>query len=81
MGAEIYNAEGADTLAANMVEARPTIMTAVPRLYETFHHRITLGINKTGGLKKKLFMKAVELGTLRYQRPGSLSLGHGKGGP
>ena len=75
IGAEIYYAEGADTLAANMVEARPTIMTAVPRLYETFHHRITLGINKTGGLKKKLFMKAVELGTLRYQRPGSLSLG------
>jgi len=75
IGAEIYYAEGADTLAANMVEARPTIMTAVPRLYETLHHRITLGINKSGGLKKKLFMKAVELGTQRYQRPDSLSLG------
>ena len=40
LGAEIYFAEGAETLAANMLEARPTIMTAVPRLYETLHRRI-----------------------------------------
>src|SRR5208283_5052625 len=43
LGAEIYFAEGAETLAANMLEARPTIMTAVPRLYETLHQRIRLG--------------------------------------
>src|SRR5205085_2660111 len=40
IGAEIYFAEGADTLAANLLETRPTIMTAVPRLYETMHQRI-----------------------------------------
>ncbi len=74
IGAEIYYAEGADTLAANMVEARPTIMTAVPRLYETFHHRITLGVRKAGGAKEKLFNKAVELGSRRYQDPGGLSV-------
>src|SRR4029453_8296646 len=39
IGAEIYFAEGADTLAANLLEVRPTIMTAVPRLYEPMHHR------------------------------------------
>ena len=74
IGAEIYYAEGAETLAANMAEARPTIMTAVPRLYETFHQRITLGIRKAGGAKEKLFNLAVELGTKRYLEPKSLSL-------
>src|SRR5262249_28070523 len=44
IGAEIYFAEGAETLATNLVEAKPTIMTAVPRLYETMHQRIRLGI-------------------------------------
>jgi len=72
IGAEIYYAEGAETLAANMVEARPTIMTAVPRLYETFHQRITLGVRKAGGLKEKLFRKAVDLGTRRHLDPESL---------
>jgi long-chain acyl-CoA synthetase len=31
LGAEIYFAEGVETLATNLLEARPTIMTAVPR--------------------------------------------------
>ena len=75
IGAEIYYAEGAETLAANMAEARPTIMTAVPRLYETLHQRITSGVRKAGGAKEKLFNKAVELGTRRYQDPGGLDLG------
>ncbi len=42
LGAEIYFAEGAETLATNLIEVRPTIMTAVPRLYETLHQRIRL---------------------------------------
>ena len=35
IGAEIYFAEGAETLAHNSGQVRPTLMTAVPRLYET----------------------------------------------
>jgi long-chain acyl-CoA synthetase len=73
IGAEIYYAQGADTLAANMIEARPTLMTAVPRLYETFHQRITMGVRKAGGAKEKLFNKTIELGTRHYRDPGSLS--------
>jgi len=74
IGAEIYYAQGADTLAANLVEARPTIMTAVPRLYETFHQRITAGVRKAGGIKETLFNKTVELGTRRFQDPSGLSV-------
>ncbi|NQV83040.1 MAG: AMP-binding protein, partial [Rhodospirillales bacterium] len=69
-----YYAQGADTLAANLVEARPTIMTAVPRLYETFHQRITAGVRKAGGIKETLFNKTVELGTRRFQDPSGLSV-------
>ncbi len=65
--AQIYYAEGLDRLAANMVEARPTIMTAVPRLYETMHGRILRGIRQKGGVSEKLFMKAVENGRRRYE--------------
>jgi long-chain acyl-CoA synthetase len=65
IGAEIYFAEGAETLATNLVEARPTIMTAVPRLYETMHHRIRRGIEREKGLKRWLFEQAVVIGRKR----------------
>jgi long-chain acyl-CoA synthetase len=65
IGAQIYFAEGAETLAANMLEARPTIMTAVPRLYETLHQRIRLGVERKGGLSQKMFEQAVAIGRKR----------------
>ncbi|HEX3522598.1 MAG TPA: AMP-binding protein, partial [Stellaceae bacterium] len=65
IGAQIYFAEGAETLAANMLEARPTIMTAVPRLYETLHQRIRLGVQRKGGLSQKMFERAVAIGCKR----------------
>jgi long-chain acyl-CoA synthetase len=57
-----------------MLEARPTIMTAVPRLYETMHRRILTGVERQGGFKAKLFFKALELGRKRYHDPKSLTL-------
>lgn len=74
VGAQIYYAEGADKLAANLPEARPTIMTAVPRLYETMHQRIASGVERAGGLKAKLFHRALALGRKNYDVPGSLSV-------
>ena len=73
IGAQIYYAERVDTLATNMVEVRPTIMTAVPRLYETMHQRIVAGVARSGGLKAKLFHLALDLGRRRYLEPASLS--------
>jgi long-chain acyl-CoA synthetase len=65
IGAQIYFAEGADTLAANLLEARPTIMTAVPRLYETLHRRILIGVERKGRMARKLFGKALAIGKKR----------------
>ncbi|HUC09557.1 MAG TPA: long-chain fatty acid--CoA ligase [Stellaceae bacterium] len=65
IGAQIYFAEGAETLSANLLEARPTIMTAVPRLYETMHRRITLGVERKGKIARTMFGKAVEVGRKR----------------
>jgi long-chain acyl-CoA synthetase len=74
IGAEIYYAEGVDHLLRNLGEVRPTIMTAVPRLYEAMHLRIRRGVEKEGGLKAKLFEKTVVLGQKRYLNPSSLTL-------
>jgi long-chain acyl-CoA synthetase len=75
LGAEIYFAEGAETLPANLLEARPTIMTAVPRLYETMHQRLQRAMAREGGLKAKLFARALELGRRHYDDRGSLGVG------
>ncbi len=75
IGAQIYYAEGIEQLAANMVEAKPTIMTAVPRLYELMRNRILAGVERSGGTKARLFERTVALGSRRYEDPRSLSLG------
>jgi len=74
IGAQIYYAEGADTLVANLAEAKPTIVTAVPRLYEVMHGRIAKAMEKMSGLRRKLFERALELGKKAYEHPGSLTL-------
>jgi long-chain acyl-CoA synthetase len=67
IGAEIHYAEGADKLAQNMREARPTIMTAVPRLYEAMHQRITGGLRNANPVKRRLFEATLALGRKRYR--------------
>ncbi|MGH7039634.1 MAG: AMP-dependent synthetase/ligase [Stellaceae bacterium] len=65
IGAQIYFAEGAETLAANMPEARPTIMTAVPRLYEVLHQRVRHAVARESRVKRRLFEQAVAIGQKR----------------
>ncbi|MFT6581887.1 MAG: long-chain acyl-CoA synthetase [Alphaproteobacteria bacterium] len=75
IGAQIYYAAGLDKLVADMAAARPTIMTAVPRLYETIHARIRRGVEQSGKFIRALFMKTVSLGHQARTAPESLSLG------
>lgn len=66
IGAEIYYAESVEALARNMAEVKPTIMTAVPRLYETLHGRVVSGLRSQPALRQKLFWKTVALGQKKY---------------
>jgi long-chain acyl-CoA synthetase len=75
VGAQIYYADGLETLATNLLEARPTIMTCVPRMYEVMRQRILNAVARQKGLKPRLFHKAVELGSKAYQSPGALGPG------
>ena len=81
IGAQVYYAEGLDKLVQNIGEVRPTIMTAVPRLYETMRGRILRGAEQAGGLKEKMLYKTIDVGRRRYlgrvlpvaRRPGDRS--------
>ena len=69
---EIWYCEGADQIASNLAEASPTLMTAVPRLYEVLYDRITRGVRQKGGISEKLFNRAVAIGRRRIS--GGLTL-------
>jgi long-chain acyl-CoA synthetase len=73
LGAQIYYAERVETLSANLTEARPTIMTAVPRLYESMRQRILLGLTHQSKFKREMFELAVALGTKRYESPQAMT--------
>ncbi|MFD2204153.1 AMP-dependent synthetase/ligase [Kiloniella antarctica] len=74
LGAQIYYGEGAEHLLRNMSEAKPTIMTAVPRLYESMYSRITRGLDKEKPLKRSLFYKAEALGRKKYYDSNGLNI-------
>lgn len=65
MGSEVWYCESPDQIALNLTEVQPSLMTAVPRLYEVLHDRITRGVRAKGGLSEKLFFKATEIGAKR----------------
>ncbi|MDP6174423.1 MAG: AMP-binding protein, partial [Rhodospirillales bacterium] len=69
IGAQIYYSQGIEHLSANMAEAHPTLMTAVPRLYELMHGRIVKDMKDASPFKKKLFWRAVELGRRKIEGP------------
>ncbi|MDF2095108.1 AMP-dependent synthetase/ligase [Aquibaculum arenosum] len=74
IAAQIYYAEGVETLLTNLAEAQPTIMTAVPRLYEAMYQRIHRGLRKEPTFKQWLFAAAERIGRKRYADPNSLTL-------
>ena len=71
---EVWYCESADQIANNLAEVAPTLMTAVPRLYEVLHDRITRGVKAKGGVSEKLFHAAVRIGVKKIRNE-RLSLG------
>jgi long-chain acyl-CoA synthetase len=65
IGAEIYYSRGVEHLATEMGEVRPTIMTAVPRLFELLNQRIQAGLRKQPRWRQRLFARAETLGRRR----------------
>ncbi len=57
-GATINYAESIDAVAANMGEVHPTVMLAVPRLYEKIYGRVLENALAGGGAKRKIFFWA-----------------------
>lgn len=61
-GASTYIAESIETVAENMREIRPTVMTSVPRLFERIKLRVLRNVEKESPLKQKIFAWAVRNG-------------------
>ena len=70
LGAKVFYAESLEKLISNMSEAKPTIMTAVPRFYQNLFNKIKINFNKQTGFKKSLIDKTIKLGkkTLKKEK-------------
>ncbi len=60
-------AESIETVAQNLIEIKPTIMTTVPRLFERIHSKIIKNVESQPQKKQKIFYWAMEVGS-QYQR-------------
>ena len=61
-GVGIHYCAGFEQLAGHLQDVKPTIMTAVPRLFEQVYHKIVKKGKAAGGSKTKLFMWSLEVG-------------------
>ena len=67
-GVSVYYTASFDQVGENLREVRPTIMTAVPRLFEKVYHRILKkGLSQTG-LKRRVFINSLEVGQKYAER-------------
>ncbi len=60
IGAEIHYCKSLENITNDFKEVNPTIITAVPRLYENIYKKIMIKINQSSRLSKYFFSKALE---------------------
>lgn len=61
-GVSVYYTASFDQVGENLREVKPTVMTAVPRLFEKVYHRIVKKGFSQKGWKRKVFVNALEVG-------------------
>ena len=61
-GVSVHYCASFDQLASHLKEVHPTIMTAVPRLFEQVYHKIVKKGRSAGGWKTSLFEWSLEVG-------------------
>ncbi len=62
VGAKVFYAEKIEKLLENISEAKPTLMTAVPRFYQNLYNKINMNLKKQTGFKAKLIEATLRLG-------------------
>lgn len=72
-GSRIFYAQNIETLTTQMPEVKPTIMMTVPRLLDKIYNRLLRSSDEMEpGLKKNLFVKAINMARERKARKYSL---------
>ncbi len=61
MGYRLIVAESVDTLLANLVETRPSVLPSVPRVFEKVYNNVVANGSASPGLKGRLFRWAFKL--------------------
>lgn len=61
-GGTICYAETIETVAQNLIEVKPTIMTSVPRLFERIYSKIIKNVESQPASKQKIFFWAIDIG-------------------
>jgi len=74
MGSEIWFCESPEKLQQYLPEVRPTVATAVPRLYDLLYGRINGQLKNASPIKRWMFNETLRLGKKRIAKK-TLSLG------
>ncbi len=61
-GCTVYYAESIETVASNLIEVKPTIVTSVPRLFERIYSKIIKNVESQSVKKQKIFYWAIRIG-------------------
>ncbi len=68
IGAEIFFNENRDQIVNDLLSVKPSLMTAVPRLYEVLYKKINNQLSNQSKITQKLFSKTIELGTKKFEK-------------
>jgi long-chain acyl-CoA synthetase len=62
LGSKTYYTENMDTIGENMIEVKPTIVIAVPRVFEKINAKVVDKVSNDPAIRQKIFWWAVGVG-------------------